>query len=113
MKIELDKIELENIQHKAKQEGYNLGYEKAGTYVFCKRKPDWKENPHWRTVSGYCTTCEALSEIKPEIVEKIIKAEIPINEIRQEVSELFNKKFPPKDPQRYKANDLYSKVMMY
>lgn len=72
-----------------------------------------------KTKVSMCLFCkgkeEGIKETLEKTPEKIIKKikELPTQEIINEISELFNKKFPPKDKQRYKATDLYSKVVNY
>jgi len=106
MKIELDKQEYENLQKQYRNIGFNEGYMEAKTMVYCKKNPNWKTGDLHFTTKGlepFCLVCMNKAENPPKPVD--------MQKIADSVSELFNNKFPPKDPQRYKSNDLYSKVM--
>lgn len=111
MKIELDEKEYEKVRAESFNKGYRDGYVEAGTFELCKKNKDWKTGDlHLvcKSSKPYCPTCEVKKEIfkKDPFKEKKL-------EIREKISEIINKKFPTKDPQRYKATDIYSKIMNY
>lgn len=112
MKIELDKTEYDNLIRLNQQIGYQKGYEEAGTFTPCKI--GGKEDLHLMTKSmihktgNFCLVCQYKKENKQQNLLEEKK-----QEIREKIGEILFKKFPTKDPQRYKASDVYSKIMNY
>ena len=112
MKIELDKIEYENLQKTSYNNGYKEGWVEAGTFVLCKKSKDWKNGDlHMKTKSSgdYCLVCASKEEQEKQL--SFIEKNIP--QIREKIGGIIFKKFPSGDKQRYKASKIYSDILMY
>lgn len=109
MRIELDKAEYESLQKTSYNQGYKDGYVEAGTFVMCKKDPNWKKGDlHMKTKSSgdYCLVCEAKKEFEN-------KPAVSKQKLRDEVGKIFIKKFPSKSKDRQKGMRVYSDVVAY
>ena len=103
MKMELDKKEYENVVIQARKEGAS----DASTMIFCKRNPKWRKGDLHLTTKGLsplCLVCMNNAENTPKLA---------ITKIANDLSVIFNKRFPPTDKNNYKSNDLFDKVVKY
>lgn len=107
MKIELDKKEYEKVMSDSRQQGYKAGYLEASTFVMCKEgKISGDLHVVCKSSLPYCPTCEVKKQQPNLLEEKKL-------EIRDNIQKIIDKKFPKDNNQRYKANALFSEIVLY